>query len=195
MQQRLVNNGIALETTFHNKLSPDFSLDELVKSETALRYSKPNLPTEEHYQNLRFLCIWLQALRDELGQAVRITSGYRSLWLNKKIGGSKTSAHPNGLAADYHVTGMDNFTLVNRIRRAVKLGNLPPYDQLILEMYDPGTQGMYSWIHTGVARERPRIQNLTAYKTRVLPVGFKRTRYLVGHIYNVPEFLQNRKAA
>ena len=38
------------------KLSPNFSLRELTKSQTAERKGIDNTPTEEHTENLKLLC-------------------------------------------------------------------------------------------------------------------------------------------
>ena len=41
-----------------------------------------------------------QIIRDELGVPVKVNSGYRCAEYNKKVGGSKSSQHMNGNAAD-----------------------------------------------------------------------------------------------
>ena len=66
------------------KLSSNFSLSELIKSQTAERHGISNMPTEEHIENLKLLCEnVLQPVRDEFGP-VMISSGYRSENLSEK---------------------------------------------------------------------------------------------------------------
>ena len=89
-------------------LSKNFSLSELTKSETAIRKDIDNTPSNEVLSNLTTLCnMVLQKVRDSHG-VVTITSGYRSPELNKAIGGSTTSDHCKGCAADFEVPGLDN---------------------------------------------------------------------------------------
>ena len=85
------------------KLSRNFSLQELTKSETAIRKGIQNTPSDKVISNLTTLCdMVLQKVRNSHG-AVTITSCYRSPELNKAIGGSATSDHCKGLAADFEV--------------------------------------------------------------------------------------------
>ena len=82
-------------------LSKHFTLDELIKSATAQRKGIDNFPTAEHLENLRDLVEQiLEPLRVHYGRPIIITSGYRCEKLNKAVGGSKTSQHCLGMAAD-----------------------------------------------------------------------------------------------
>src|SRR6185436_7541553 len=82
------------------KLGPHFSLWEFVTSQTGERQQIDNTPTDEVIANLRTLCTTiLEPARAALGP-LRISSGYRSAALNAVIGGSKSSAHMLGYAAD-----------------------------------------------------------------------------------------------
>ena len=59
------------------KLSENFSLNELTKSQTATRRGISNQPSEEHLENLKALVEKvLQPIRDSKGQPIRVTSGY-----------------------------------------------------------------------------------------------------------------------
>lgn len=79
------------------KLSKNFSLSEFLVTSTGIE----NIPTKEVIENLRKLCVnVLQPLRDMYGKPIIITSGYRSPKVNKAVGGSKTSGHMLGTAAD-----------------------------------------------------------------------------------------------
>jgi len=87
------------------KLSPSFSLYEFLRSQTAER--RPEIqqeqmnPPQAVIENLTYLAnTTLQPIRDRLGYPLTITSGYRSLALNAAVGGSKTSQHVFGQAAD-----------------------------------------------------------------------------------------------
>jgi len=87
----------------NNKIpdAPNFSYKEFVRSTTAIRYGIDNTPPDEKtWSNIEKLAVnVLQPLRNEFG-GIRILSGYRSPKLNIKIGGSSTSNHCRGEAAD-----------------------------------------------------------------------------------------------
>lgn len=141
------------------KLSENFSLNELTKSQTATRQGISNQPTEEHLENLKALVEnVLQPIRDSKGQPIRVTSGYRSAKLNAAIGGSSKSQHSKGEAADFEITGVDNYELAEWIKSFI-----PEFDQLILEFYTSGDQNS-GWIHCSYSREKNRKQVLTANK-------------------------------
>lgn len=141
-------------------LSKNFSLKEFTKSNTATRLGISNQPTEEHVENLKKLCVnVLQPLRDAIGLPLRITSGYRSEELNRAIGGSTTSDHSKGRAADLelYVDGEeDNAAIFN----AIKELNLPYY-QLIWEF---GDDYQPNWVHVAYREEDPKQQDLKAVK-------------------------------
>lgn len=82
-------------------MSKNFSLQELIKSDTAKKHGINNEPNEQERKNLILLTDQiLQPVRDRLGKPIIVTSGYRCRELNKKVGGSKTSQHMKGEAAD-----------------------------------------------------------------------------------------------
>src|SRR5690606_6364327 len=87
------------------QLTKHFALAEFTRSDTARRLGIDNSPTPEHLENLRKLAQTLEQLRAVLGHPIHITSGYRSPALNKAVGGSATSSHSEGLAADFHCPG------------------------------------------------------------------------------------------
>tara|TARA_Y100001963_G_scaffold76935_1_gene106681 strand:- start:8378 stop:8848 length:471 start_codon:yes stop_codon:yes gene_type:complete len=140
------------------KLSENFSLNEMTKSQTATRKGIDNTPSEEHKQNLKALCEnILQPIRDHYKKPVRITSGYRSPDLCEAIGSSKSSQHAKGQAADFEITGVDNFDLAIWISKTLK------FDQLISEFYVEGDEDS-GWVHCSYKAEGNRKQCLTAYK-------------------------------
>ena len=112
------------------KLSNNFSLKEMVASQTAERKGINNNPSEDHMDNLKLLCEKvLQPVRDHFGKVVSVSSGYRSEELCEAIGSSKTSQHAKGQAADFEIFGVSNQELVIWIDK-----NLD-YDQMILEFW------------------------------------------------------------
>lgn len=123
------------------KLSTNFSLAELTKSQSATRLGLDNTPDEIVIDNLRTLCEEvLQKVRDHYGMPVVINSGYRSPQVNAAIGGSRTSEHCKGMAADIEVPGIPNAELATWIKDHLR------FRQLILEFYTPGIPDS-GWVH------------------------------------------------
>lgn len=132
------------------QLSEHFELAEFLVSETAARRGIANEPTPEVIENLRRLCQQvLQPLRIKLARPVVITSGYRSPALNRAVGGSKTSHHMQGRAADLIVPGLSPL-VVCQTAQQMKL----PCVQIIHEFG--------RWAHLAVALPNERTQLLTA---------------------------------
>ena len=149
------------------KLSANFSLNELTKSDTATRHDIDNTPTMQVIENLQDLVDnVLQPLREKLGPVV-VTSGYRSPAVNTKIGGSTTSDHCHGYAADFEVLGMDNRELALYIRDSLQ------FKQLILEFYRDGVPDS-GWVHCSFQKDANKGQVLTAKKVN------GRTQYVNG---------------
>lgn len=85
-----------------------FTLSEFTRSAKAERYGIENEPNNAQIQNLECLCgLILDPLREFIGHPIYITSGFRTPRLNRLVGGSATSAHMNGLAADFRVGDKD----------------------------------------------------------------------------------------
>ena len=57
------------------------------------------------------LVVLLQCIREHFGKPVHITSGYRTAAHNAAVGGSKSSQHLLGRAADFYVVGVDVATV------------------------------------------------------------------------------------
>lgn len=139
------------------KLSEHFSLSEFTKSQTAERRGIINHPEIDHIANMKELCEnILEPVREEFGVTV-INSGYRSKQLNEAIGGSSTSQHCKGEAADIEVPGVSNLEIAQWI-----VDNDLPFDQLILEFYTEGEPSS-GWVHVSYG-VRKRGQVLTAAK-------------------------------
>jgi zinc D-Ala-D-Ala carboxypeptidase len=119
------------------QLSEHFTLEELTTSEAAARQGLSNEPTGEALENLKRLAEFLEDVRALVGKPIRINSAYRSPEVNAAVGGSKTSQHCFGCAADIRVPGMTPDEVV----RAITASNLE-YDQCIRE-FD-------SWTHVSI---------------------------------------------
>ena len=140
------------------QLTKNFSLAEMVKSETALRHGMENNPGPDELNNLLNLCAnVLQPIRDHYQKGVKVNSGYRSPDVNAKVGGSRTSDHCRGMAADIEIPGVPNAELAAYIR-----DNLA-YTQLILEFYTPGVPDS-GWVHVSYDDQDLKKQVLTATK-------------------------------
>jgi putative chitinase len=116
------------------KLSDHFTLEELTHSDTALQHHIENTPTDEHLHHMTaFLVPGLEHIRHICGdKPMSINDAYRNPTINKMVGGTATSAHPLGYAADFHVAGMTDLEVYRTIREAVRTGILK-CDQLIIE--------------------------------------------------------------
>jgi zinc D-Ala-D-Ala carboxypeptidase len=140
------------------KLSANFQLSELVKSQVAERKGIPNNPSPSHIDNLKALCVnVLQPIRSHFDSPVIISSGYRSAELCIAIGSKPTSQHSEGKAADIEVVNVDNKELAEWIRNNLE------FDQLILEFYREGEPDS-GWIHVSWNTDHNRSQTLKAVK-------------------------------
>jgi hypothetical protein len=123
-------------------LSKNFTLAELC---TTGGRSILNQPNAEQTEALRRLCIKvLQPIREHFGLPVTVNSGFRCLELNAAVGGSPTSQHMRGEAADIEIAGVRNDEIWNFIVAYLN------YDQAIAERLskDDGAAG---WIHVSFA--------------------------------------------
>lgn len=130
-----------------------FTLNELIKSDSAKRSKINNTPTKQEEKNLIALINnVLDPLREAYGKPIIVTSGYRCERLNKLVNGSKTSQHLYGFAADIR-------TVEDTVEENKKLFNLAqelnlPFDQLIDE-YN------YDWVHISYSpRNRRQILHI-----------------------------------
>lgn len=137
------------------RLSEHFTLAEFTRSATATKYGIDNTPNYRQVLALRTLCQEvLEPVRAHFGKPVRITSGFRTPALCKKVGSSRFSQHAKGEAADFEITGVSNYDVACWIR-----DNLT-FDQLILENYIRGQRNS-GWIHCSYRDGRARKQSLT----------------------------------
>ena len=137
------------------KLSKNFSLRELTKSETAARYGIDNKPNPEFTVNLQKLCeTVLQPIRDEYKKPIVVSSGYRCQLLNKIVKGVAGSDHLVGAAADIHSvsdTIADNKKLFNII---LKLA-----DEGVIHARQIISEKGCSWIHISINNKYHSYKN------------------------------------
>ena len=137
----------SIDVDLKQQLSEHFKLSEFTQSGTARRHKVKNVPGPREVERLRFLCVKsLEPMRRRFG-AIRITSGFRCKKLNALVGGSPTSQHALGEAADIHTGGRE---LSEKMFGFAKQ-NIP-FDQLILE-HNPA-HGIY-WLHISLRSDRP----------------------------------------
>ena len=164
-------------------LSNNFTLSELSKSGTALRFGIENKPNTNEIQNLMRVCEkMLQPVRDHYGVPIQPKSGFRCEALEKRIcwGGDDAKSafakwcarcskmpnektwpeyfarksHPSGEAVDFEVPGVSNLNL------AIWIMNNLDFDQLILEFWKEGNPHA-GWVHCSYKKEGNRKQILT----------------------------------
>lgn len=140
-----------------NYLSPHFTLEELTVSQEAARRGIDNTPTPEAMEALKRTAMGLEAVRMRLGGApILVSSGYRSPAVNAAVGGSKSSQHMRGEAADFTAPRFGNpRAIVDAL-----VDSDVPYDQLILEFG--------RWVHISFS-QRPRRQALVIDTTGTRP--------------------------
>jgi zinc D-Ala-D-Ala carboxypeptidase len=140
------------------QLTKNFSLHELTKSETASRRGMENNPGPTEIANLKTLAEKvLQPIRDHYARGVHVNSGFRHPDVNAAVGGSRTSDHTRGMAADIEIPGVANAELAAWIQK-----NLD-YTQLILEFYTPGIPDS-GWVHVSYDPANLKKQVLTAMR-------------------------------
>lgn len=132
-----------------SQLSPHFTLEEFSFSQTATRYGVRNDPSPEIITRLVMVAHQMEHIRSLFGnRPIRISSGYRSEEANALIGGANNSAHCQGYACDFTVSGLNVYDCCVDIRDSgIK------FDQLINEAGQ--------WIHLSFD-PRMRQQVLTA---------------------------------
>lgn len=139
-------------------LSKNFTLSEMTKSETALRHGMDNTPGKTEIANMVVLCEKvLQPVRDHFAKGVKVNSGYRHPEVNAKVGGSKTSDHCKGMAADVEIPGVSNHELAEWISKNLE------FTQVILEFYTPGVPDS-GWVHVSYDPADLKKQELTAVR-------------------------------
>jgi zinc D-Ala-D-Ala carboxypeptidase len=150
------------------KLSAHLDLSEVIRSESAKRNGISNMPIPLHIENFKLLAEKVfEPVRLHFGVPIHISSGYRSVELNKCIGGSLTSQHCSGEAIDIDMDGSPSGVTNKMVFDYIK-DNLV-YDQIINE-FD------YSWVHVSYAAngknrkqalDAIRINGKTTYRNHI----------------------------
>ena len=139
------------------KLSAHFTLGELTRSKSHPEIY--NIPSHVHIENLKRVCVWLEALRERYNERygdgeepIVITSGYRSAELNRKVGGVATSNHLTGCAVDIRVAGKEQLIRYACILLDYADETRRDFDELLLEH---GANGVI-WLHFAVRAQGNR---------------------------------------
>ena len=143
------------------KLTANFTLDELIKSQTCERKGINNNPSPEQIENIKALTTnILQPIRSHFEKPMIISSGFRCAQLCVEIGSSVNSQHvadDSAAAADFEIPGVDNRELALWIKSELE------YDQLILEFYKDN-EPTSGWIHCSYSTNANRNQSLRAQR-------------------------------
>ena len=149
-------------------ISKHISDKEGVYSNTAIRRGIDNIPNSEQLSNMKVLAENIfEPLRSYVGGPIKINSFFRSIELNKAIGGSSKSQHCKGQALDIDDTfgRMSNAEMYEFIKKHLN------FDQLIWEFGDDKNP---AWVHVSYVSEKEnRNRCLLAYKEN------KKTKYKV----------------
>ena len=140
-------------------ISKHISDKEGVYSITALRLGIDNMPGDYEYSNMQLIAEKVfEPLRNHIGKPIKINSFYRSVDLNKAIGGSSKSQHCQGRAMDIDDTfgHATNAEMYNWIKENLN------FDQMIWEF---GNDDNPAWVHVSyVSEDQNRNRCLKAYK-------------------------------
>lgn len=133
----------------------------MIASETATRYGIDNTPDPDQEANLSGTAWFLETLRSRLrvhfakALYVVVTSGFRSIELNARVGSTNRSYHTFGLAADIRVPGIS----IDQLAKFIELHMQDcGYDKVISEHN--------SWVHIQMPklRNEPRLESYTAIR-------------------------------
>jgi hypothetical protein len=125
-------------------LSKYFSLRELIFSKLAQDNDIDNMPNAETLETLKYTATQLDKVRELLNNPVNISSGYRCLQVNRRIGSKDTSQHVKGEAIDFKCELYGN---PKQVFDAIKKSNIQ-FDQLILEFNQ--------WVHISFVKNGGR---------------------------------------
>lgn len=130
-----------------DKLSENYAVGELVRSDTAERKGIDNMPPDEYFSKLQRLAVEvLEPILKQYQIPFSPNSGYRSPELNAAVGGSNKSQHSKAEAVDISIRGISNFELAGWVQDNLQ------FDQLILECYRSGEPNS-GWVHISLKPE------------------------------------------
>lgn len=136
-----------------------FKEHELYQSYTADINNVDNTPNKEEMERLLHVRDkYLNPIREKFGSAIKISSGYRGEWLNKKVGGVSNSNHLFGFAFDLQPVNNKAKELFKCIKDFLQESSLP-YDELIYEY-----SGNTIWVHFAVRDTNNRSKVIDNYK-------------------------------
>jgi len=146
-------------------LTPHFTLEEMTYSKNAAIAKIDNKPSQQHIEALTLLCIKvLEPLRVIVDAPINVTSGYRTPTVNRLAGGSRTSQHKKGEAADIKIKGLAAQELFEIICKSDL-----PFDQVIQE-FD-------QWVHVSFSVKRQRRSMLYATKNEEGETVYTRAKF------------------
>jgi hypothetical protein len=139
-------------------LSENFTLQELIYSDTAIRKGIDNKPNDEQIENLKLVCEnILEPIREYFKAPIIVSSGYRSIPVCEAVGSSSKSQHTKGQAADFEIFGIPNKDVADWI-----VSNID-FDQCILEFWNEKEPNS-GWVHCSFNSAGNRKQYLKASK-------------------------------
>ena len=142
------------------KISKNFTMEEMVKSNNAKRLGIDNTPSEKETRNIIELVEKvLQPIRNKYGKPIYVNSGFRCEELNKAVGGSKTSQHRYGSAVDIEANNGNNTKLFYCIKEMIENGEIE-VGQLIWEY---GNKKNPNWVHVSLPMPHKKNQILYLY--------------------------------
>ena len=131
------------------RLSDHFTLEELTRTRVK---GVDNTPGSEAIDNLKRLCRWLEMLREEWNRRygdgddpIIINSGYRSVAVNRAVGGAQQSNHLTGCAVDIRACGLEQALRYMVILLDISDESQEAFDELLLER-----KGCSTWVHFAV---------------------------------------------
>lgn len=143
-------------------LSSHFTLEEMTHSQQADRLDLDNSASPAIIAKLKVLAYGMETVRLLLGKPITVSSGYRSIEVNRSLGSKDSSQHVRGEACDFvcHAYGPPAM-----IVSAILASGVIEFDQLILEF---ATNKNGGWVHISFT-ERPRMQALVIDKNGTRP--------------------------
>ena len=134
-----------------------FTSQEMTYSTTANRLGIKNEPTPEHIANLKELMEVLDEIRAGWGGPLHVNSGYRCEKLNTVVGGSKTSVHMIGYAADLYPWNNNFKAFVEYMK---KWAAEHDFDQLLIEKNSGGGRWVHIGLYNNSHKQRHQIKNM-----------------------------------
>ena len=169
------------------KISEHFTVEEAAFSRSAVVKRIKNEPTDKEIQNIKKTAeIILEPVRKYFRTPFRPNSFFRSKKLNRRIGGSKNSAHMTGCAVDIEVPKIDNYYLAEFVKDKTKA------TKVILEHYvkNSPTSG---WVHCEFIEGRKKAAYTAIDRKRARKLGIKPPSMAYGlrkKIWYIPRSLQ-----